>query len=721
MSHRFLAAILALFAILPAASAQPNAEPTPERIRAAAAKALPLLTKGAAGHVANRSCFSCHNQALPILAMSAARSRNIPIDEAEFERQVQAIAGFLAKNIDVFRKGKGTGGQVDTAGYALWALDRAGYGRDEATDAVVAYLMKRDKDRDHWMGTSNRPPSEASRFTTNYVALRGSYWFGRGSHRYNRERVVREWMEKTPAKDTEDHVFRLLGLNMGCSDSVDEAGKQLRSLQRDDGGWAQTPTMESDAYATGTALFALRETNQIESDGPEYRRAVAFLLRTQEDDGSWHVQSRSKPFQLYFETGFPHGKDQFISSAATAWAVQALVRALPEEPPVAPALLAKIDKLSLGFRRGHETQPWHLTVNLDNENAADWQPILASLPDSVEVEVRVSDIRVELLEKLAGAKCIRTVGVGRFPYTTAKVGIWTPEHFRALSRMPRLKDLTIYEDIRINDAHAAEIGKIKSLQRLFVDWPIDSDTISDGGAESFAQLGELRELFFAGHRMTKAGLGKFARLKNLEDLYTSYLSRIDDAGMTELAKLRSLKKVSFDGSKVTARGFAEIPKLADLEWLTIRGATLRSDEVSTLGKSLTELRRLTDLTLSTDKGEMDELLTYVRRIPQLEGLEVHSDQLTDKGLAQIAGLPLTSLNLCFSAAITDAGLKHIAECRELASLNLDGLSAVTDKGLAMLRSLQNLSDLRVSDTGVTAEGIEALRQAIPALKRIGGP
>ena len=46
--------------------------------------------------------------------------------------------------IDAYRKGKGTGGQVDTAGWALWALERAGQGPsqrvgldNDATDAVV--------------------------------------------------------------------------------------------------------------------------------------------------------------------------------------------------------------------------------------------------------------------------------------------------------------------------------------------------------------------------------------------------------------------------------------------------------------------------------------------------------------------------------------------------------------------------------------------------------
>ena len=59
-----------------------------------------------------------------------------------------------------------------------------------------------------------------------------------------------------------------------------------------------------------------------------YQRGLQYLLKIQLEDGSWHVSSRSKPFQPYYESGFPHGKDQFISCAATGWATWALTLAI---------------------------------------------------------------------------------------------------------------------------------------------------------------------------------------------------------------------------------------------------------------------------------------------------------------------------------------------------------------------------------------------------------
>ena len=109
-------------------------------------------------------------------------------------------------------------------------------------------------------------------------------------------------------------------------------GEAVARAQRGDGGWAQIDGLASDAYATGSALVALHEAGGLPSNDPAYRRGVAFLVRTQKDDGTWFVASRSKPFQPYFESGFPYGKDQFISVAASGWAAAALALALPTGP-----------------------------------------------------------------------------------------------------------------------------------------------------------------------------------------------------------------------------------------------------------------------------------------------------------------------------------------------------------------------------------------------------
>ena len=83
--------------------------------------------------------------------------------------------------------------------------------------------------------------------------------------------------------------------------------------------------MPSDAYATGEVLYALAESGMVEGHRSDYERGVRFLMQTQQPDGSWHVASRAVRFQQHFETGFPYGKDQFLSATATSWAAMALM------------------------------------------------------------------------------------------------------------------------------------------------------------------------------------------------------------------------------------------------------------------------------------------------------------------------------------------------------------------------------------------------------------
>jgi glucose/arabinose dehydrogenase len=118
------------------------------------------------------------------------------------------------------------------------------------------------------------------------------------------------------------------------SEIIAAAGRHLLALQQDDGGWAQLTTMASDAYATGEALVALRESGASAPTDRAYRRGLEFLLRTQIDDGSWIVETRAVPIQAYFESGFPYGVNQWISTAATGWATTALALATQTVPPV---------------------------------------------------------------------------------------------------------------------------------------------------------------------------------------------------------------------------------------------------------------------------------------------------------------------------------------------------------------------------------------------------
>ena len=67
---------------------------------------------------------------------------------------------------------------------------------------------------------------------------------------------------------------------------------------------------------------------------PAWQKGLKFLVSTQARDGTWRVRTRMiSPAEVspeYFTTGFPYGKDEFLSYAGSCWAVMALMSALPE-------------------------------------------------------------------------------------------------------------------------------------------------------------------------------------------------------------------------------------------------------------------------------------------------------------------------------------------------------------------------------------------------------
>jgi hypothetical protein len=176
-----------------------------------------------------------------------------------------------------------------------------------------------------------RPPIESNGFTATALSLRAIQLYGRGEN--DRVQRASQWLRTATPRTTEERSMQLLGLawSKAPADVVRQSMKALVAEQRQDGGWGQLSTLETDAYATGQALVALHTAGQAIASA-EYQRGVAFLMRTQFPDGSWLVRTRTYPFQAPKDSGFPHGKNQWISAAGTSWAAMALSLALPPQP-----------------------------------------------------------------------------------------------------------------------------------------------------------------------------------------------------------------------------------------------------------------------------------------------------------------------------------------------------------------------------------------------------
>lgn len=140
---------------------------------------------------------------------------------------------------------------------------------------------------------------------------------------------LRSYLKANPAPSLHHKTF-LLWASTRLDDLMTSADreatvKQLRDLQRPDGGW-NLPSLgdwtrrggkpndkdaPSDGYATGLVVYVLRQTGVPASD-PALRRGVDWLRTHQRVSGRWFTRSLS------------NDKAHYITNAGTGFAVMAL-------------------------------------------------------------------------------------------------------------------------------------------------------------------------------------------------------------------------------------------------------------------------------------------------------------------------------------------------------------------------------------------------------------
>lgn len=298
-----------------AASAKPVAE--------SVAKAFSLLEKQSQNFIRIGGCNSCHAQDLPSAAAALARDRGLPAPR-EIAQLSLAMSGTSPERVMDFNA-------IGVASIA-WQLFDYGMNRQPAnayTDAVVRYIKAMQTAEGNWHASqSRRPPMSAGEYQAAALAIYSMRHYSPAAEKHDTERAVARasaWLAGSKPSNTQDQAFQVMGLVWAKAKPgvIHAAARALAESQRQDGGWSQLPTMGSDSYATGQAIYALHLAGRSASD-PVVKKATGYLLRTQAADGSWHVKTRSIWFQPYFESGFPYGHDQWISTAGTAWASMAL-------------------------------------------------------------------------------------------------------------------------------------------------------------------------------------------------------------------------------------------------------------------------------------------------------------------------------------------------------------------------------------------------------------
>jgi ankyrin repeat protein len=337
---------MALLVVLPAICiAQPL---NSSRIREAATRGFSAIQAAQKISRSSQSCTTtCHLQVYGGLAYRTAVEHGIAVDEAVARADARGFGRF-ATNLSGAVEENSLGEVAMNEAFYLVSSHALGLRPSLVTAALARAVALKQNPAGDWPALRERPPSNHSRFTFTALGLRALQLYGHPRQKSDLDaRVARAkaWLQSYAARDTEDRTYQLLGLAWaGAERSVlARLSEALAATQQTDGGWNSIAGRGSDAYSTGQALVALHEAGGMATTDAVWRRGVEFLLRTQAADGSWHVRTRLPPWVSppYYESGYPYGRDQFISVAGAGWSVRALALALG--PPTAPQRLPLAD------------------------------------------------------------------------------------------------------------------------------------------------------------------------------------------------------------------------------------------------------------------------------------------------------------------------------------------------------------------------------------------
>jgi hypothetical protein len=302
-------------------------------------RGLAFLQNDAAKWRKERKCASCHHGTMTVWALSEAKSRGYVVSP-ETVADVAKWTKERLVSIDKPRDSRPGWNMVSTPAVYLALMSRALPSQEAITprelERIAGHLLRHQEADGSWAWSlaprKNTPPPvfESDEVVTLMadVVLRPHVTADPNKDSPARSGVARAsaWLERhKPGPSTQAAALQLFrAVQTGKSPQELAPGiHRLIALQRADGGWGQDRDLQSDAYATGQALYFLSLAGE-PAGRTEIRRGVEFLVANQRADGSWPMKSRAHPGEKPMTNPVP------ITYFGTAWATLGMLRSVAQ-------------------------------------------------------------------------------------------------------------------------------------------------------------------------------------------------------------------------------------------------------------------------------------------------------------------------------------------------------------------------------------------------------
>jgi hypothetical protein len=212
-----------------AASVKPIGNQHAPELKEALAKSIGLLQSVSANFMNSGGCVSCHAQNLTGMAVHAAYSNGVKVDEAVSAGQAKSVELSWAAFEQPFLQRMDSPGGVDDLEYSLFQMVADGVVADRTIHAMIHNLAGRQRGEGNWHGASGRAPMEDSDFARTAMAVRSLRVYGPPSRNAEFDRQIRRaatWLESGNPLSTRDHKGaqrRALSFSKVAIDSPDQA------------------------------------------------------------------------------------------------------------------------------------------------------------------------------------------------------------------------------------------------------------------------------------------------------------------------------------------------------------------------------------------------------------------------------------------------------------------------------------------------------------------
>lgn len=315
--NRFLPACLfvlfSLFAPSIAWADEPRVQD--ERIEKIVARSLGYIQTQGDAWRNQRDCVSCHRLAFTVWSLNRAAELRFAVDDkaaAETHQWTTDWRSLLkAERREDATEQTALQGENDAVSQLI--LGRAVDSEEAQLATWRRSLIDSQQSDGSWkaggqLPTQKRPVRETKEVSTHWAMIALADYGEQNDEFSATMNKAKKWLgDQTQGESTEWWATRLLvERQLGKPESADDLRQQLLALQREDGGWGWLTADESDALATGIALYALAHDG-VSGQSPEVGKAIDFLAANQQENGSWPVHGTKK-----------NGKNR-VTETATYW------------------------------------------------------------------------------------------------------------------------------------------------------------------------------------------------------------------------------------------------------------------------------------------------------------------------------------------------------------------------------------------------------------------